>query len=297
MFDLLLDKGGDLTQFMTREKARPATEPMFSGGNIHDFKITSGYATVDYTDFISCHVFNSENILISQSIHNGAFSGIFASSKLYNPRPVSAWGIRGNYDDFLTFVNEQWKSGEERGMSRGIYSLTCDEKLGFGAFFMKGYGSDQSIVRKMTEIQKIYDKGLKITACASQGSTFYIIMTKNTKEYHGKEQEWFTRHTWDEAKEKINEGYRNGMVLTGICYSTRLEQYFVVITKTRQRQTSRWFTMNEGKDMEQWVDHKYECGFHPSIIFTDPTNKMVLIVVTSDQNKLNYVLRSNYNLR
>ena len=134
MFDLLLDKGGDLTQFMTREKTRPATEPMFSGGNIHDFKITSGYATVDYTDFISCHVFNSENILISQSIHDGAFSGIFASSKLYNPRPATTWGIRIIYDDFLVFADKQWKC--VNGKSKGIYSLACDEKFGFGVFFI-----------------------------------------------------------------------------------------------------------------------------------------------------------------
>ena len=63
---------------MTGQKLRPRTEPMYSGGNRQDFHVTDGYTTVDYTDFISSHVFNSQNILISQSMQDGFSSGIFA---------------------------------------------------------------------------------------------------------------------------------------------------------------------------------------------------------------------------
>ena len=45
---------------MTGQKLRPRTEPMYSGGNRQDFPVTNGYTTVDYTDFISSHVFNSQ---------------------------------------------------------------------------------------------------------------------------------------------------------------------------------------------------------------------------------------------
>ena len=175
---------------MTGKKGRPRTEPMYSGGNLRDFPITSGYDTVDYTDFISSHVFNSQNILISQSMHNGSFSGIFARSKLYNPRPKTTWGIRRNYDEFLVFANEEWKW--VNGRSKKIYSLACDEKFGFGVFFMEGYGTEQVIIKtdlKSTDdVKKQWDDGLRITSCAALDSTFYIVMTKYTKEYNGEEQ-------------------------------------------------------------------------------------------------------------
>ena len=134
LFKLFVDEGGDLTLYMTGKKLRPRTEPVYSGGNREDFDITRGYDTVDYTDFISSHIFNSQDILISQSMHNGLFSGIFSSSKLYNPRPATTWGIRIIYDDFLVFADKQWKC--VNGKSKGIYSLACDEKFGFGVFFI-----------------------------------------------------------------------------------------------------------------------------------------------------------------
>ena len=191
---------------MTGKKLRPRTEPIYSGGKIRDFRITSGYGTVDYTDFISSHIFNSQNILISQSMHDGFFSGIFAISKLYNPRPVTSWGIKRNYDAFLEFVNEEWKWVD--GKSKGIYSLACDEKFGFGVFFMEGYGTTQVIIESTDDIEKQWDDGLEITSCAALDSTFYIIMTEDTKEYHGKQQMWFTRSTWRETRDEIQKGYK-----------------------------------------------------------------------------------------
>ena len=176
---------------MTGKKLRPRTEPMYSGGNLHDFRITNGYDTVDYTDFIRSHIhFNSQDILISQSVQNGFFSGIFASSELYNPRPTTSWGIRSNYDQFLVHTNEECKW--VNGKSKGIYSLACDEQFGFGVFFMEGYGTDQFILRNTDDIKEKWDEGFEITSCSALNSTFYIIMTKDTKEYHGKQQIWFT---------------------------------------------------------------------------------------------------------
>ena len=275
---------------MTGNKLGPRTEPMYSGGNRHDFPITSGYATVDYTDFISSHVFNTQNILISQSVHNGLFSGIFASSKLYNPRPATSWGIRRSYDEFLVFANEEWKSKE-------IYSLACDEKFGFGAFFMNGYGTKQVIIESTGDIEKQWDDGLKITSCAALDSTFYIIMTEDTKEYHGKQQIWFTRSTWKETNDEIQEGCKEGKSVTGICYSTGLKQYLVVMTKMPQGQTYRLFDTTERIVERNWESEKFKQGFHPTIIFKDPTNNKTLRVMTKDENRSGYVRRANYELR
>ena len=280
---------------MTGKKLRPITEPMYSGENRLDFPITNGYETDHYTHFISSHVFNSKNILISQSMHDGFFSGIFAISKLYNPRPATSWGIKRNYDAFLEFVNEEWKWVD--GKSKGIYSLACDEKFGFGVFFMKGYGTTQVIIESTDDIEKQWDDGLKITSCAALDSTFYIIMTEDTKEYHGKQQKWFTRSTWSATNAEIQEGYKEGKAITGICYSSGLKQYFVVMTASMGAQCFDWFDTTEQKAMNDWELEKFKQGFHPTIIFMDPTDNNILIVMTKDENRSVFVRRSHFKLR
>ena len=72
----------------------------------------------------------------------------------------------------------------ENGRSLNLYSLACDENLGFGVFFMENFGTGQSIVTNLLDISKKWEEGFKITACAARGSTSYIVMTKtqmNTK--------------------------------------------------------------------------------------------------------------------
>ena len=283
---------------MTGNKLRPRTEPIYSGGNRRDFRITSGYSTVGYTGFISSHVSNSQDILISQSMHDGFFSGIFASSKLYNPRPATSWGIRRNYKEFSEFTKKEYKLVSGIKSRRRIYSLACDEKFGFGVFFMEGYGTKQFIIRNTDGIQNKVDDDLRITSCAALDSKFYIVMTKDTKEYHGKQQKWFTRSTWKETNDEIQEGYQEGKAITGICYSSGLKLYFVVMTASMGRQCSRWFDTTEGREAGiDWENKKYDEGFHPTIIFTDPTDNKTLIVMTEDKNRSAYVYRASYKLR
>ena len=283
---------------MTGIKLRPSTEPIYSGGNRHDFCITSGYDTVDYTDFISSHIFNSQHILISQSMRDGFFSGIFASSKLYNPRPATSWGIRRNYDEFSEFAKKEYEWVKPNGINarRRIYSLACDEKFGFGVFFMEGYGTKQVIRGSTDSIQNELDDGLRITSCAALDSKFYIVMTKDTKEYHGKKQIWFTRRTWKKVNDEVQEGYQDGKAITGICYSSGLKLYFVVMTASMGRQCSRWFDSTEGKAINDWKKKKYDQGFHLTIIFSDPTDDTFLMVMTQDKNRTGYVSRTNYQL-
>ena len=264
---------------MTGKKLRPRTEPMYSGGNIQNFPITSGYGTIDYADFISSHI----------------FSGIFASSKLYNPRPATAWGIRRNYDEFLAFAITECE--EVNGRSKRIYSLACDEKVGFGVFFMAGYGTKQVMIESTDDIKKQWDDGLSITSCAALYSTFYIIMTKDIKEYHGKQQKWFTCRTWKATNDEIQKGYQEGKAITGICYSSGLKLYFVVMTASMGGQCYRWFRTTEGEARNDWENKKYDQGFHPTIIFKDPTDNKILSVMTRDENRSGYVRRSHYKLR
>lgn len=276
---------------MTGKKSRPGTEPIYSGGNRKDFPITTGYDSVKYVDFIRSHLFNSENVLICQNFHDGYFSGCFGPSKRYSPMPNLSWGIRKNYDTFIKFVNEKWEW--KNGRSLNIYSLACDENLGFGVFFMENYGTGQSIVTNLLDIRKKWEDGFMITACAARGSTFYIIMTKDPNEYKG-EQTCFTRISRQEAKNEIQKNYKEGRVITGICYSTGLGQYFVVMTATPQGQTYGWFNNRTARC--NWVQEKYKEGFHPTIIFEDPTDNSILMVMTKDENRSSYICKINFKV-
>jgi len=275
---------------MTGKKARPRTEPMYSGGNRNDFPITTGYDSVKYTDLISSHLYNSEDILICQSLHDGYFCGCFGPSKQYSPRPTISWGNQKTYNTFIQFVNEKWEW--KNGRSQQIFSLACDEKLGFGVFFIENYGTRQCVQTNVHDIEKKWKEGFKITACAARGSTFYIVMTKGTNEYKGR-QVWFTRNSWQEANSDIQKYYNEGKAITGICYSTGLGQYFVVMTETPQGQDYEMFDNETARD--NWEDEKYKEGFHPTIIFKDPTDK-TLVVMTTDENRSTYISRENYKV-
>ena len=276
---------------MTGKKPRPSTEPIYSGGNRLDFPITSGYDSVRYTDLITSHVRNTPNILICQSMHDGYFYGCFATSKRYIPRPTVSWGRRENRDAFFEFVEEQ---AQEKDGKRHIYSLACDEKLGFGAFFIEKYGTKQLIISKTSRIKERWDEGFKITACAAQGSEIYAVMTKNTKEYEGKNQRWFTRKAWDDV-ERLIEQYEEGKVITGVCYSSKLGLYFVVMTESPENQKYKWF--DEGSPITPLLNKRHKEGFHPTIIFTDQTDGAVLVVVTTDKRRSTFKAAINYKIK
>lgn len=280
---------------MTGRNLRPSTQPMYSGGNLHDFKITSGYDTIDYSEFISSYVFNSECILVSQSMCDGFFSGIFANSKLYSPKPLLtlARRITGDYEeDVRLFLDEHRKE------SKNVYSLAWDEKFGFGAIFMEGYGTEQVLLTSVKKVKKNWDDGLMITACTARGMKFYIIMTKDTEEYRGKNQRYITSDSWKGANDEIQEGYREGFALTGICYSSGLGKYLAVMTGSIGEQCFRWFETNKLKAMDDWEMNKHNQGFHPSIIFRDPTDSKTLIVMTKDKNRSQgFLRRVNYELK
>ena len=168
-----------------------------------------------------------------------------------------------------------------------IYSLACDKKFGFGVFLMENYGTNQIIATKERDIKNLWADGFKVTACTAQGSAFYVIMTQGTEEYEGKHQIYFSRETWPEVDTKIMEGYENGKVVTGICYLTELEKYFVVMTEMSHRQCYFWqtdCTKEAHVERENWVKEKENMGYYLSIVFTDPTDDNILFVMTKDKS-------------
>ena len=123
-------------------------------------------------------------------------------------------------------------------------------------------------------------------------------MTKGTKECTGKGQEWFTRSEWKEIRSEISRVYKEGKGITGICYSTGLGQYFVVMTEMAEGQCYEWFeNTDQGHGaLDKWVTEKWNEGFHPTIFFHDPTDKKILCVMTKDENRPDYQYRINTKL-
>ena len=180
------------------------------------------------------------------------------------------------------------------GMSYMVYSLTCDEKLGFGVFLMENFGKAQTILTATSDIKKKLDDGFSITACAARGSSFYIVMTKGTKEYTGKAQRWFTRSTWKEISSELDRGYKEGKGITGICYSTGQGQYFVVMTEMPEGQRFEWFQNTDEcsewfAERSDWVAKNHKEGFHPTTIFIDPTDQ--------NANNTEHFCHYNYSLK
>jgi len=278
---------------MTGKKPRPRTEPMYSGGNRKDFPITTGYDSVDSLDFIGSYLFHSQNILICQGFYNGRFSGCFAPSKRYSPRPRVFWVIRDDEDSFFDSVEEHCDT--VNGKSEQIYSLACDENLGFAVFFMKKYGTAQAIVTNLSRIERKWKDGFEVTSCAARGSTFYIVMTKDTREYKDKQQKWFTCSTWNEICHEIDVEIKAGFTLTGICYCTGLRQYFVITTKLPEVKSSHHF--DDTTAALNWMDEQHHVGYHPILIFTDPlTVNKTLVVMTTDTNRSSYKYTFGFKL-
>ena len=275
-----------MTLFITGRISRPSTEPLYSGGNRKDFPITTGYDLAKYTEFIDSHLVHSENIVISQSFHNECVSVIFAPSKTYLPRPYVSSASPSDHDSFIKLAKEN--RNLKGGKAKQISCLVCDEKLGFGVVFMTHYGTAQKILTNMSDIEEERKGGFKITACAAWGSKFYVIMTKGTREYKGR-QRWFTSKSWGNAEKRIQKNQDKERVVTGICYSTGQKTYLVVLMETSQDQIYKKFC--DVADLDKWVKKQYREGFHPTIIFKDPTDDNTLVVMIKDRSRSSYICK------
>jgi len=280
---------------MTGKMPRPRTEPLYSGGNRNKYPITPRFDSAGYHDFINSHLFSSEDILVSQSFNTGQLSCIFAPMKHYSRRPAFSCAFLNGYDSLVELVKRNWEQKDSNGKSKQIYSLACDENLGFAVFFLTDYGSAQKIVTSLSDVKNNMELGYKITACTARGPVFYIIMTKDTKQYNG-QQEWFTSDTWREAERLIKEHHDKGRIITGICYCTGLRKYLVVVTETETSNQQDYRKFRFVSELNKWVEEQGTVGFHPTIIFRDPHEKDTLAVLIKDGTETLYTCKYDFNV-
>lgn len=153
-------------------------------------------------------------------------------------------------------------------------------------FSMNQYGTAQAIVTNPPGIEKKRKDGFEITSCAARGQNFYIIMTKGTREYRNKTQAWFIRNTWNETCDEIIEQIKEGYTVTGICYATGLRLYFVVTTKIPEVQSTHY--SDDTTVALNWMEEQHHVGYHPTIIFFEPTLNKTFVVMTTDENRTSF---------
>ena len=134
-------------------------------------------------------------------------------------------------------------------------------------------------------------------------------MTENVEGYSSRSQIYINSSSW--PKDEIKEGLKKGRIITDICYNEGLHEYMVVMTSTSERQKYRWFessdgskedlTTSNGKTLAEWLGElekrrKWQANCHPTIVFKDPNDGRLLIVVTTGEDSVGYTTRIEFPL-
>ena len=293
---------------MTGKTLRPIREPLFSKGHRESYPIPPEYEKVNYMGFIGSHIKNRSHILISQSLCQNYFSGIFATHKKLSGRQMS-WWTSNDYDALFKYIKQRW----ERGLY--VHSLVADDTTGmFGVFLIEGYGKNQWIIPFNPINEPWFDNdithllrtcrdgkndqhGKTITSCTSKDSTYYIVMADNVIGYESEHQVFFTSRRWSGVEEGIRSYYNDGCghKITSLCYNQGLEEYLVVMTLSRDEQ--KWFKSGHAYERSVWISEMSELGYLPSLIFNDQTDGKTFVVMTSDNDRsLDHVVHANIQL-
>ncbi len=288
------ENGGELTLYMTGKLSRPSTEPLYSGGDRTSFPVPFDYNKVEYTSFVKSHLKNSENVLLWQQISQERFTAIFGASELHSPVAPTAWIKATSYQSLKKMIQENQSSG------KNVYSLAFDGTNSdhYAAYLMEGYGSAQSLLEYTDYASGRLDEGKRITSCTADHSQFYIVMTKDAPGYESRNgQSLYTRSSWSEIAAEIRIGYPEHHGITDLCYCSGRGQYLLVLTEGSPRQCCSWFCLEDAEKKKAWMKGKQIEGYHPTIMFQDPTDNKELVVMTKDPNRSNYLTRSRYPLK
>ncbi len=279
---------------MIGKLSRPSSEPLYSGGSRSHFPIPFDYIKAAYGSFVGSHLKNTQNMLIWQEISQNKFSGVFGQSKLHCPQPSTRWNKASSYKSLMEWIKTPY-------MFRNIYSLAFDGTSSdhYAAYLMDGYGSTQSLLVSSDQVSTCWKEGNQITSCTADYSNFYFVMTMEAPNFKQHQQSYSINDSWKKISEKIQSGYREGRVITGLCYCSGKGQYLLVMTESAERQCYSWFSPKEEENRDIWIKQKHVEGYHPTIIMMDPTDNHVLIVSTSttDSNRSNFLCRHHRLIR
>ena len=132
-------------------------------------------------------------------------------------------------------------------------------------------------------------QGYKITSVGARQGHFYFVLTKDAQGFSEKEQTVLAEESWNALEEMIQrkssaEMTSMQMIVTSICFCEKRKLYLAVMTESDVRQDRMWDTGNK-KD-ENWLRDKERGGYHPTIVFKDPTDDLIWRVVTKDNHRV-----------
>lgn len=177
----------------------------------------------------------------------------------------------------------------EKSEGRHIFSLASDDRFGFGVCTMEGYGTDQIFCSGFPSVVKFLnttERNFAISAVASWGSRFFFVLTKGVAMYAGKKQFITIRRGWRLVEEAITECGDMGAIITGLCYCKKTGLYALVMTESTAQQAYGW-------DWDSTQDFVAE-GYHPTLVLHHPTNSSILTVMTTDENRSGFTIRSKH---
>ena len=133
------------------------------------------------------------------------------------------------------------------------------------------------------------EEDYKITSVGANQGLFYFVLTKDAQGFSEKQQSIFVAGSWNALEETIEKESRVGMtntemIVTSICFCEKTKRYLVVMTESDAMQDRRWDTGNKKDD--NWRKDKERGGYHPTIVFKDPTDDMIWRVVTKDNDRV-----------
>ncbi|XP_075244681.1 uncharacterized protein LOC142338695 [Convolutriloba macropyga] len=201
------DKGGELTLLITGKSrklpnGRPQRVPLFGTKTSYNPEIIAGKYV--YASLVDSIVQKSDDDLISQSVHDGEFYGIFGShSKLSG---ATKWRC-STWSNIIDYINEAHISNYH------VCSLAADQVTGlFYAYLMQGaqiVSTRNSWSKTRDKIREEYDDGKIITGiCYNTGEKSYmVVMTESPSEQSYK---WFGPDDVTERKSWMHKQMDDG---------------------------------------------------------------------------------------
>ena len=292
--------GGYLTQFMVG-KSKGAN----SSDVKDDFDAVASFLDRDrfplrnlitkYVNLIESQTKGNDNLIISQTILDGVLLLVSSPSARYSPRPATAVTRDNKYSQAQESIERQ------RKLSKNIYSIICNERLGFGLFFMEGYGNEQCVVpwfagcvlqRKKCkktctceknfamDMEKLRQSGKQITSCASRFQHIFLVMTSDVDRFKRKSQYVIIGRKWTYCHTEINKAQSKGYVITDICYNHSARIYFIVVTELSCKQNLAILT--ELWEAKSVIKANHQLNFHVRKLFRDPNTNSIIAIFQTD---------------
>ena len=185
-----------------------------------------------------------------------------------------------NLDELLGFLKSEKSEG------RHVFSLASDDDFGFGVLTMEGYGTRQIFSEDHSFVEnflKSTGREFSISVVESWGSDFCFVLTEGVQMFAERRQVFTIENRWRGIEGAIEKGWKDGLVITGLCCSKKTGEYLLVMTESTEHQWYQW-DLNYSDNIDE--------SYHPTVVLDDPKcHRGVLTVMTTNDNRSSFTRR------